>query len=385
MGVISFLFTRFIPFVVVVISVLLGWLNLGGVPEGRFFAAVMPLAKGVWPPIIVGHGKMVGTPPVPDDMRPEPRREDERFLELPGGFQIPQSGLGMCCRPTAYDDVLVERTILWYLLLGGRHIDTAQLYLNHGAIGKGIQEAIRRGVPREEMFITTKLSPGYYGRSSVLEIVPTFLEELGLDYLDLVLMHSPVRFPGIDWYSFSSDCYKEGLNKTECRKQTWEALSELRERGVMRNVGVSNFPVRILKEFESLKNVAPIANNQINFNPWISDGWMETVEYCKEHGITITGYFTLGGSLQNHEAHTVDVLKDLAAKHDKSVAQVMLRWAIQMGTIVIPGTGNPNYMRENFVINDFELSEEDMQAVQGLRTPEEMKRFNAMMEESMLD
>lgn len=382
MGVISFLFARFIPFIVVCFAVFLGWLNLSPIPEGKFFATIMPAMKGYWPPNIVGHGKMEGTPPVPDDMLPEPRRENELFLDLPGGYTIPQNGLGMCCRPTAYDDVLVERTILWYLLLGGRHIDGAHLYLNHVAIGKGIKEAIRRGVPREEIFVTTKLSPAYYGRNSTLGVVPTFLKELDLEYIDLVLMHSPVRVPGINWISL--ECSASGLNKTECRKETYAALSELREKGIVRSIGVSNFPTKVLKEIQSMENVAPIANNQINFNPWISDGWMETVEYCKEHGITITGYFTLGGSMQHHEASTSDVLKSIAAKHGRSVAQVMLRWAVQMGTVVIPGTGNPNYMRENLAIVDFELSEEDMKAIAGLRTPEEMKKF-MMMEESLFD
>lgn len=382
MGVISFLFARFIPFIVVCFAVFLGWLNLSPIPEGKFFATIMPAMKGYWPPNIVGHGKMEGTPPVPDDMLPEPRRENELFLDLPGGYTIPQNGLGMCCRPTAYDDVLVERTILWYLLLGGRHIDGAHLYLNHVAIGKGIKEAIRRGVPREEIFVTTKLSPAYYGRNSTLGVVPTFLKELDLEYIDLILMHSPVRLPGINWISL--ECSASGLNKTECRKETYAALSELREKGIVRSIGVSNFPTKVLKEIQSMENVAPIANNQINFNPWISDGWMETVEYCKEHGITITGYFTLGGSMQHHEASTSDVLKSIAAKHGRSVAQVMLRWAVQMGTVVIPGTGNPNYMRENLAIVDFELSEEDMKAIAGLRTPEEMKKF-MMMEESLFD
>lgn len=382
MGVISFLFARFIPFIVVCFAVFLGWLNLSPIPEGKFFATIMPAMKGYWPPNIVGHGKMEGTPPVPDDMLPEPRRENELFLDLPGGYTIPQNGLGMCCRPTAYDDVLVERTILWYLLLGGRHIDGAHLYLNHVAIGKGIKEAIRRGVPREEIFVTTKLSPAYYGRNSTLGVVPTFLKELDLEYIDLILMHSPVRVPGINWISL--ECSASGLNKTECRKETYAALSELREKGIVRSIGVSNFPTKVLKEIQSMENVAPIANNQINFNPWISDGWMETVEYCKEHGITITGYFTLGGSMQHHEASTSDVLKSIAAKHGRSVAQVMLRWAVQMGTVVIPGTGNPNYMRENLAIVDFELSEEDMKAIAGLRTPEEMKKF-MMMEESLFD
>jgi len=375
-------FTRLIPLLILSLALLVGWLNLAPIPEGKLFATIVPMLKGVWPPTIVGHGKMAGTPLVPDDMLPEPRPENELFLELPGGHSIPQSGIGMCCRPTAYDDVLVERTILWYLLMGGRHIDTAHLYLNHEAVGKGIKAAISRGVPREEIFLTTKVHPAFYGRNSTAEAVATFLKELDVDYIDLILMHMPMRIPGFEWVS--SDCSKSGLSKSDCRKETFLTLSELREKGLVRNIGVSNFPTKLLKEIESMENAAPIANNQINFNPWVSDGWMETVEFCKEHGITVTGYFTLGGSLQHHEASTVGVLNELAAKHGKSVAQIMLRWAVQMGTIVIPGTGNPKHMRENLSIYSFELSQEDMKAIEGLRTPEEMKRFKAM-EETLMD
>lgn len=367
------LFARLIPFLVISIAIFFGWLNLSPVPEGRFFATLIPLSKGIMPPILVGHGKMSGTPPVPIDLMPQPRPENEMFLELPGGYQMPQNGLGTCCRPTAYDDVLIERTVLWYLLLGGRHIDTAQLYLNHEAIGKGIKEAIRRGVPREEIFVTTKLSPAYYGRNFTTDIVPTFLDELGLEYVDLILMHSPLRVPGLQF--MSQDCRQRSLSRYDCIKETYQTLSELRERGIVRNIGISNFPTSVIKHIQELDNVAPIANNQINFNPWIHESWLETVEYCKQNGITITGYFTLGGNLQQHETNTITVLKDLSKKHGRSVAQIMLRWAIQMGTVIIPGTGNPEHMKENLAVYDFALSDEDMQAIANLRTDEEVKKF----------
>jgi len=369
----NLILTRLIPCGVLSTALFLGWLNLAPIPEGRFFATIIPLLNGVWPPAIVGHGKMTGTPEVADDILPQPRPELEMLLDLPGGYKIPQNGLGMCCRPTAYDDVMVERTVLHYLLMGGRHIDTAHLYLNHKAIGKGIQEAIQRGIPREEMFITTKVWPSSYGQNSTLTIVPTFLEELGLDYLDLILMHAPGRLPGLSYVS--SECSKKRYTKQECRKETYQTLSKLRDQGVVRNIGVSNFPTRLLKEIQEIENVAPIANNQINFNPWVSEGWMDTVAYCKTHGITITGYYTLGGNLQHHETHTIEVLTNLATKYTKSVAQIMLRWAIQMGTIVIPGTGNPKHMSENLAVYEFELSEEDMESIASLRTSEEVAKF----------
>ncbi|KAL3914701.1 MAG: hypothetical protein SGILL_005996 [Bacillariaceae sp.] len=309
-------------------------------------------------------------------MMPSPRPEGEIFLQLPGGYQMPQIGLGMCCRPTAYDDVLVERSVLWYLLMGGRHIDGAHIYLNHEAIGKGIAEAIKRGIPREEIFVTTKIWPSYYGSNLTLEVVPTFLQELGLDYIDMVLMHAPARMGNFGW--LSSECNSKGLSNAECRKDTFQALSKLREQGLVRNVGVSNFVTPLIKELQEVEGGAPIANNQIQFNPWLSDEWVETAQYCKQNGIAITGYNSLGGSFQHHEAHTIEELTELSEWHDRSVAQIMLRWALQKGTIIIPGTGNPKHMKENLAVYEFELSDEDMNAIDKLRTTDEMKKFMIM-------
>jgi diketogulonate reductase-like aldo/keto reductase len=358
-------------------ALFIGWLNREIIPEGRLFAFTVPLAKGVMPPCVVGHGKMVGTPPVPDDMMPEPRPEHEMFLELPGGHQMPQQGLGMCCRPTAYDDVLVERTVLWYLLIGGRLIDTAHVYLNHRAIGKGIKEAIRRGVPRSEIFVTTKVFASTFGYKSTKELVPIFLEELGLEYIDLVILHSPVRFPG--WNYMSQECNAKSLSKMECRHETFQALSEFRKEqggdGLIRNVGVSNFNTQALKELQALDGAAPIANNQIMFNPFAPNESVETFHYCQQNNISNTAYFSLGGSFQHQEAQTVDTLTALSKKYDRSVAQIMLRWSLQVNAAIIPGTGNPKHMRENLSIYSFQLSNEDMDDIQKLRTDGTADKF----------
>jgi len=362
--------------VLILLALCVGWLNRGPTWEARFFATLIPVAKGYLPPTLVGHGWMRGTPPVPDDMHPEPRPKGELFLKLPGGARMPQNGLGMCCRPTAYDDVLVERSVLWYLLMGGRHIDGAHLYLNHEAIGKGIRQAMERGVPRSEIFLTTKIWPNFYGRNSTKEVVPTFLKELGVDYIDMILMHAPAPIGSFN--GLSKECNKAGLSNTECRQETFAALSELRKEGLVRNVGVSNFITRQIKELQEIKGAAPIANNQIQFNPWLSDEWMETAEYCRESKIAITGYNSLGGFLEHKKTHTIEVLTTLAEKYQKTVAQIMLRWALQKGTTVIPGTGNPKYMRENLSIYGFKLSKEDVQAIDELRTAEEMKKFTIL-------
>eukprot|EP00527_Entomoneis_sp_CCMP2396_P006113 CAMPEP_0198145582 /NCGR_PEP_ID=MMETSP1443-20131203/24435_1 /TAXON_ID=186043 /ORGANISM="Entomoneis sp., Strain CCMP2396" /LENGTH=381 /DNA_ID=CAMNT_0043809271 /DNA_START=8 /DNA_END=1153 /DNA_ORIENTATION=- len=364
------IFARILPVIVLLVSVLVGWLQTQRIPMGTLFVLVIPALKGYWPPVLVGHGNMVGTPPVPEDMKPAPRPENELFQVLSGGYKIPQQGIGMCCRPTAYDDVLVERTILWYLLSGGRHIDTADVYLNHRAIGKGIKEAMQRGVPREEIFVTTKLWPSDFGPTRAKEVAPVWLEELGLEYIDLVLMHSPEPLIPI---GMPEGCHK--LPKQICRQQTWKALSDVRELGLVRNVGVSNFAVHHLKNIIQMEDVAPIAINQIQYNPWISQDWADAASFCHENNITITGYNSLGGSFQHHKAQTIEIISAIANKYEKSVAQIMLRWTLQKNVVVIPGTGNPNYMKENLSIYGFELSSEDMDAIDGLRENEEMKEF----------
>ncbi len=358
---------KILPSIILVIAAFIGWICNHDVPFGRFFATLIPLMKGIMPPSIVGHGKMSGTPPVPDDLRPSFDSISENkgmFLTLPGtNDKFPQTGLGMCCRPTAYDDVLAYRTTLWYLLLGGRHIDGAHLYLNHKAIGRGIQEAIKRGIKREDIFFTTKIFPSHFGYEKTIESVNSFLPDLGLDYIDMVLLHAP-SLPSI----IPSHCKSRGKTATQCREETWRALSFLQEKGIIRNVGVSNFHVKHLKELNNLQGLAPIANNQIEYNPFIPESIMDTIEYCKNHNITVTGYFPLGGDIANKDqAMKNEILNHIATKYDRSISQIMLRWSIQKGCAVIPGTGNPKHMQENLDVVNFELNDEDIKAIDDLK------------------
>merc|ERR1719443_1391981 len=115
------------------------------------------------------------------------------FFDLPGGDRMPANGLGMCCRPTAYDPVSVHRTVLWYLLQGGRHIDTASVYMNHEAVGQGIKDAMARGVPRKEIFLVTKVFPDHFGYQESIQRTEEMVKELGADYIDLVLIHAPIK------------------------------------------------------------------------------------------------------------------------------------------------------------------------------------------------
>lgn len=433
---VAFVFCKVLPYTILFLAALFtGWCSEHNTPmwEGKFFAALYPVMNGHLPPIMVGSGKMEGTPEVPQNMLPQPRPANELFLPLRGNDgdgggdidsddsapnnnnnnnnmnMMPQSGIGMCCRPSAYDDVLVERTVLWYLLLGGRHIDTAALYLNHKPIGRAIQEAIRRGIPRSEIWITTKLWPSQFGHKTAhAAVTKQWLKELQVDYIDMVLLHMPKRVPRIPiiMADLSDECLRAKVSAEECHRLTWLALSELRSKGTIRNLGVSNFAVGpddtnkagppsgnldddsttsrgFLEALVSLHDevdsdlYAPVTNNQIPFNPWLPMEWKRTVSYCQEHKIQITGYYNLGSHLQHGEARTLQVLKTLADKHSKgSVAQIMLRWALQKGTAIIPGTGNPDHMKENLGVYDaFVLSDAEMEEIDSLSTAEEAKRF----------
>lgn len=284
---------------------------------------------------------------------------------------MPANGLGMCCRPLAYDPESVYRQVLWYLLQGGRLIDTAQLYLNHRPIGQGIREAIARGVPRKEIFVTTKVNPKFYGESETASLIPRFLEELGLEYLDLVLLHAPKTmipiFPGAPASS--------GSTFAEKRASAWKGLSAMHAKGLVKDIGVSNFNKRQLEEIKAL-NLAPIANNQFHFNPWVPEHMRETFEYCRANDISITAWASFQGTMFQHtQAFTTQVLKDMSSVHGKTVAQVLLRWAMQKGAGVIPGTGNPKHMKENLAVYDFELTADDMKKIDALASDPGAKAF----------
>ena len=184
MGALSFC-AKFLALVVVLVAILIGLISTHEEPMGVVFRAIFQ-AQGMGKP---------PTEPVPEDLKPMPRPEGEILFDLPGGAKMPANGIGMCCRPTAYDPESVRRTVLWYLLQGGRHIDTAAVYLNQKWVGLGIKDAIARGVPREEIFLTSKVFSSYFGYNESIARAHSMVEELGVDYIDLVLLHVPVKVP----------------------------------------------------------------------------------------------------------------------------------------------------------------------------------------------
>mmetsp|Transcript_102692 Transcript_102692/g.321058 ORF Transcript_102692/g.321058 Transcript_102692/m.321058 type:complete len:288 (+) Transcript_102692:1-864(+) len=259
-------------------------------------------------------------------------------------------GLGLCCRPTASGPALAQ-SVLAYLLMGGRHLDGAHNYQNHREVGVGIRHAIMRGVPREEIFVTTKVSAHMFGYESVTAWVPQALGELGLDRLDLVLLHQPTP-PA--WSNVAFANLPCGTPR-RCRQETWMALERFQAMGLIRDIGVSNFGPRQLEDITSLDG-GKVAVNQLEYHPWILEPHRRAVEWCHQHGVAVTAFSPFGSIGAAGAVLGSGTLAPLAAAHGKTPGQVLLRWLIQKNISAIPGTGNPLHMLENLDVFSFELS-----------------------------
>eukprot|EP01129_Flabellula_baltica_P000928 TRINITY_DN1085_c0_g1_i1.p1 TRINITY_DN1085_c0_g1~~TRINITY_DN1085_c0_g1_i1.p1 ORF type:complete len:366 (-),score=72.81 TRINITY_DN1085_c0_g1_i1:718-1815(-) len=354
MGFCGFLCKKFIPISLFLIALAIGYVLSTPVPLGTFFSIVFRTI-GFFNPEYVD---------MPADLTPKPRYENEIFFELPSGAKMPGIGLGLCCRPAAYDDESVRRMVLHFLLEGGRTLDTAHLYLNHKGVGQGIQDAIRAGIPREDIFVTTKIFPDHFGKKTE-DWTEMILEELGLEYVDLVLLHSPSLSFGL--FDPNKEFNIIGCKtQQECFEQTWTTLTRDRNSGLIRDIGVSNFQIKHLEQIKSIKDGAPIAVNQIQYNPWAPEKQKALVKYCIENNIVLTGYSSLGGLFNKEEALAREAILKIAKKHNKSATQVLLRWSLQSKVSVIPGTKSPKHMRENLEVYNFILSDEEMNIINNL-------------------
>jgi 2,5-diketo-D-gluconate reductase A len=251
-------------------------------------------------------------------------------VKLNNGVQMPLLGFGVYQVP---DPAECERSVLEALRVGYRLLDTAAAYMNEEAVGNAIRKS---GVPREELFVTTKLwvqDASYEGAKAAFE---TSLRKLGLDYLDLYLIHQPF-----------GDVYG-----------AWRAMEELYHAGKIRAIGVSNFQPDRVMDFLVHQQVKP-AVNQIETHPFHQQ--VDTQQFLQDNGVQIEswGPFAEG---KNDLFHN-EVLAGVAAKYQRSIAQVVLRWLTQRGVVAIPKSVRPERMAENFNIFDFELSAEDMQTI----------------------
>lgn len=251
-------------------------------------------------------------------------------VTLNNGVKMPLLGFGVFQVP---DPAECERSVLEALRVGYRLLDTAAAYMNEEAVGTAIRKS---GVPREELFVTTKLwvqDASYEGAKAAFE---TSRRKLGLDYLDLYLIHQPF-----------GDVYG-----------AWRAMEELYHAGKIRAIGVSNFQPDRVMDFLVHQQVKP-AVNQIETHPFHHQ--VDTQQFLQDNGVQIEawGPFAEG---KNDLFHN-EVLAGVAAKYQRSIAQVVLRWLTQRGVVAIPKSVRPERMAENFNIFDFELSGEDMQTI----------------------
>jgi 2,5-diketo-D-gluconate reductase A len=251
-------------------------------------------------------------------------------LDLNDGSHIPQLGFGVFQVPPEQTRQTVEQA----LETGYRHIDTAAAYKNEAEVGKAIAAA---GIDREDLFITTKLWNNDQGRDNALRAFEQSLSRLGGDYVDLYLIH---------WPAPAKDLYTE----------TWEAFTELKADGRARSIGVSNFRIEDLEKIIEATGVVP-AVNQIELHPRLQQE--ELRHFHQEHGIVTEAWSPLGQGQFLDEA----TLTEIASAHDRTAAQVVLRWHLQLGNVVFPKSVTPERIQENFRLFDFELHGDEMAAI----------------------
>lgn len=260
-------------------------------------------------------------------------------FELSNGVKIPAIGYGTWKSPDS--EVTVEG-IKTAVSCGYRHIDTAAVYGNEVSVGKGIAEC---GIPREELFVTSKVWNTERGYETTLAAFDKTLSDLGLDYLDLYLIHWPAAAHKYDDWE-------------EINRGTWRAMTELYKAGKIRAIGVSNFKPHHLKALMDTE-IKPMVN-QIEFHP----GYMqdEAVQYCRENGILVEAWSPLG----NGRVLTNPVLMEIAEKYGRSVAQICLRWCLQHEVLPLSKSVTPSRIEENFRVFDFEISSADIEAIDSI-------------------
>ena len=264
------------------------------------------------------------------------------YLTLPNGIKVPQLALGTWL----IDDDKAADAVKAALDIGYRHIDTAQAYANERGVGEGIRAS---GINREEIFVTTKVAAEHKDYKSAAEGIDGSLKALGLDYIDLMIIHSPQPWVEVNQ---SDNRYLEG------NLEAWRALTDAYKAGKIRAIGVSNF---LKEDIENIRNNAEIKPmvNQVLCH--ISNTPLELIEYCQNKGIVMEAY----SPVAHGEALRIPAIAQMAEKYGVTVPQLCIRYDIQLGMIVLPKTANPVHMKSNSEV-DFVISDEDMEILKHL-------------------
>ena len=259
---------------------------------------------------------------------------------LSNGVKIPCIGYGTFKTPNG---AAVVDSVVNAIRAGYRHIDTAHRYDNEEGVGEGIRKS---GIPREKIFVTSKLGNHHHGYKETLEAFDLSLKKLGLDYLDLYLIHWPAPL-------VCRDVYKQK------NAETWRAMEELYRAGKVREIGLSNFWQNHIEGLLETAEVRPMVN-QLEIHPQFPH--QELLDYCAEQQIQVESW----GPLIQGKAFQYPVLKEVGEKHGKTVAQVCVRWALEKGVLPLPKSNHYERMVENADVFDFSLDEEDMKKISTL-------------------
>ncbi|WP_339320258.1 aldo/keto reductase [Paenibacillus sp. FSL R10-2734] len=250
-----------------------------------------------------------------------------RNLKLSNGYEIPQMGIGVFM---IKDHEECKQSVLNALKIGYRHIDTAQVYKNEKAVGEAIKES---RIPREDIFLTTKLWPTNFGYDKAKKAIQNSLDALQVDYIDLMLLHRP---------------YEDYIG-------AWKTMEEEVGEGKIRSIGISNFNISRVQKILDVAKIKPVVN-QVECHPYEQQKELRT--FLEKNDILMEAWYPLGHG--NKKLLSNPVITELAKKYGKSNVQIILHWHIQIGNIVFPKSSNPEHIRSNFAIFDFELSKEDM-------------------------
>ncbi len=272
------------------------------------------------------------------------------YVQLNNGLLMPQFGIGTFMQP---NDSVCCNSVSTVLKAGYRHIDTAHAYGDERGVGRAVKES---GIPRGEIWITSKLWPSEYGEGITLSAIDRMLERLGTDYIDLLYVHQPVGdFVG-----------------------AWKDMEKAVAMGKVRALGISNFDAsdEVFQQIMKESKVKP-AVLQIECHPYAQR--LDMREKVKPYGIHVTSWFPLGGAMSRGALLRDPGIVKIARAHGKTPAQIILRWHIQEGLSAIPGATNPDYINENIEIFDFELTDAEMQAMRALN--KEQRFFNMTLPE----
>ena len=254
------------------------------------------------------------------------------WIRLHDGNQMPLFGLGVWAAEPGRE---TYDAVVHALKTGYRHIDTAQMYGNEKDVEDAIKDSV---VPREELFLTSKVWESEHGYEATLKAFDACLRKMSLDYIDLYLIHWPATGP---------------------RLETWKALEQIKKNGLCKSIGVSNYAPHHLEEIMKLSGEKPVVN-QIELNPFLQQ--QKIAEFCNKEGIHLTGYCPLARGRRFDEPE----LSRISRETGKSPAQVMIRWALERGNTVIPKSSRPLRIEKNAEVFDFSLKEGQMRTLNGL-------------------